>query len=178
MNSNRDEKVRNVSNLKNSDSNIVPNLYRRGFTLLEILIGISILIILATILWGGLIRFQRSLQLAGSLEDGISLLVEARTRTLSSLGEDQYGVHFQNDRVVLFKGVTYTAGNPDNVEGVLPRSVEISSVSLNGGGADVIFKRLTGTTDQYGDITYHLLADTSQTRTVSIVSTGLVKSGP
>ena len=149
-----------------------------GFTLIEVLIGIAVLIILGAITWGGLTRFQRSLQLTGAVEDGVSLLADARTGTLSSLGKEQYGVHFQSDRVVLFRGVIYIVGDPDNREGALPRGVEISAISLAGGGSDVIFERLTGATDQYGSITYRLLADTSQMRTISILATGLVKSGP
>lgn len=151
---------------------------KNGFTLVEILIGIAILMLLAVIGWNTLSRFRQTADLNRAAEAGISLLNDARSRTLSSVDASQYGVHFQTDRIVLFKGGSYSAGSPDNVEFLLPRTVEVSSISLIGGGSDAIFTRLTGMTSQSGTITFRLIANTAQTRMITILPGGVISSGP
>jgi len=148
--------------------------HMKGLTLIEILIVIAILFTLAALGAGALPLFQRTVDLNASLEDGMSALLRARSKTLA--GEDglQYGVHLSSDRVVLFEGGTYSSSDPKNEETVLPATVEISSITLNGDGAEVIFQKLTGETNQYGTVTFRLTSDFSKTRTLTILETGVV----
>ena len=144
----------------------------RGFTLAEIIIAVAILVLLATLVIGNLGPFRDRTNLNSAAEDGVSLLNEARSRTLSSQGGSQYSVRFETNKMILFTGATYNAGAPDNNESPLPAAIEISSISLNGGGVAVTFNRLTGATANYGTITFRLIHDTSQTRVVTINSAG------
>ena len=53
--------------------------------------------------------------------------------------------------------------------------VTIFSISLSGGGADVVFERLTGELDKSVTITITLVSDTSKTRVITIQLTGVVE---
>ena len=61
---------------------------------------------------------------------------------------------------------------PDNKEVTFHNNLAISNISLAGGGATVMFKRLTGATDQSGTVIVSLVADDSQQRVITISATG------
>lgn len=144
-----------------------------GFTLIEILAVITIAAILFAIIISGFsgLRQHSDFNLAG--DDSISFLQEARAKTLSSDSASVYGVHFETNKFVFFAGNTYNPLDSSNKDRLLPPTVEMSPTNLNGGGDDVIFKRLTGETDQYGTITLRLTSDPTTTRIIEISSTGL-----
>jgi hypothetical protein len=121
--------------------------------------------------------FRNAQTLENSVSEIISLIREARGKTLSSEDSSQYGLHFEASRMVFFKGTVFKEPGPAapyNREIQLSPLVEISSISLAGGGSDVIFKRLTGGTNQYGSVVLRVKSDTSKTRTININSTGAI----
>jgi len=146
---------------------------REGFTLTEILVVITIAIILFAIVVSGFVGLRENSDIALAVDDSISFLQEARAKTLSSDEASRYGVHFETTMFVLFAGDTYNASDPDNKNRMLPSTVEISNYALNSGGADVVFKRLTGETDEHGTVTFRLTNDPAVTHTIEIGRTGL-----
>lgn len=146
----------------------------KGYTLIEISIAIAIIVLIAGLALMGLRIYKVSSELAGATEEGISFLETARTQTLASQNASQYGVHFETQRIVFFAGAIFNSADPANGEQVLPSSVEISLISLTGGGSDVIFQRLTGVTSQYGTVTLRLKNDVSKTRVITIEQSGAV----
>lgn len=146
---------------------------RRGFTLIELIVVIAIATILFAIIISGFsgLRQHSDFNLAG--DDSISYLQEARAKTLSSDSASAYGVHFETTKFVLFTGDTYDPLDSSNKDRPLPSTVEISAIILTGLGDEIIFKRLTGETDQSGTITIRLTSDPSVTRVIEIASTGL-----
>lgn len=145
----------------------------KGFTALEIIIVIAILVVAAIIVMSGLGIFKRTSELNSATENGLSFLHEARAKTLSSKEASQYGVHFEENRVVLFKGESFIDTDPENDEFILPSNIEISSISLNGGGGNVIFRRLNGETDQFGTITFRIVSNPNRSRTIQILGSGI-----
>ena len=145
---------------------------RKGLTLTELLVVVSILFLLGAIAFSVLSGFRRTSILNAAVEDGISLLYQARSRTLSSQSALQHGVHFESGRMVLFRGATYSSGESTNEIVLLPNGVEISTITLNGGGVDVIFLRLTGATNNFGSTTFRSKYDTSITKTINIQASG------
>ena len=144
----------------------------KGLSLFEFLIVVSIIIIAAGIVLGPLADFYAATQLEGVAEEGLSLLLKAKAQTLSSQGGSRYGVHFETSRMVVFQGTVFTNGASGNEEVPIPSKVEIASIIINGGGGDVIFKRLTGETDHYGAITFRLITNPIKTRVITIHPTG------
>ena len=149
---------------------------KSGFTLLEILLVIGIFAVLAAAGVSPLLLFKKTSDLNGTLETGASFLLEARAKTLSSENESRYGVHFRHEATVLFKGAAFTEGALGNEVAPLPSSVEISNVSLQGGGNDVVWNRLTGEADAYGAVAFRLKSDTSKVRTLRIEKTGIIST--
>ena len=134
---------------------------RRGITLIEMLVVVAILAILAGIGTLALTSFRSAKTLSADSARVVSMLADARARTLASIDDSQYGVHFATDRSILFKGTSYTDGAATNVTLTLSSNVSISDISLPGGGSDVLFSRLTGKTSQSGSITLSLTGGTS-----------------
>lgn len=145
----------------------------KGFTLIEALIAIAILGILVLIAVGTLTVFRAQVDLGTTAQQIISTMQTARTQTLASESESQYGVHFETSKYVLFKGSTYDPASTTNKEYNLT-SAEIYQINLAGGGADVIFDRVRGTTSQNGNVRIRLIADTSRTETITINPVGQV----
>jgi prepilin-type N-terminal cleavage/methylation domain-containing protein len=156
---------------KSANSNNFPN--QKGFTFIEILIAVVILVLITLLMLASFTTLRQQVEIDSSSQNILSVLRLARSKTLASESEDSYGVHFQSDKYVLFKGTTYNALDSNNKDYTLTDS-EINSISLNGGGGDVIFNRIRGTTDEYGTVTIRLLTDTSKTHTININNYGQV----
>lgn len=145
----------------------------KGFTLIEILVALGILIVVLLIGMSTLPVFNKKVELDTFTENIISSLSLSRAKTLSSKDEAQYGVHFEQNKIILFKGTEYASGLEYKTIAT-PASVEVGSITLNGGTSDVVFKRLTGETDGYGTITTRLKSGTQDTKTIIIEKTGVV----
>lgn len=147
--------------------------HRQGITLLEILIAFAVMLFLAAIVIGSFAQFRNSKVLDTATEEIVSVLAKARGKTLASVNATTYGVHFETAQVVLFSGAAYNASALDNEVYVLDPALEISSIALSGGGADVIFARLTGKADRNGTITVRVKSDISKSRTITLHGTGI-----
>jgi prepilin-type N-terminal cleavage/methylation domain-containing protein len=126
----------------------------KGFTLIEILITISIIIIIISIVSPNFIEYKRQQVLKNTTEEVVSLLNKARNNTIASKESKNYGVRFFSDKVILFSGLTYTE-SVDNEVVNFDSYVTISNdggINLNGGSDEVVFSRLTGDVANYGSI--------------------------
>ena len=153
-------------------------LYMRwgnGFTLLEVLLVIVIAMILLAVSIFTFYEYREKTDLDMATERVLETLFEARAKTLSSENRSPYSVHFQGDKAIIFKGSTFNASDTTNIDYVLPPRTTIATISLAGGGNDIIFKRLTGETNQSGTVTLQLVNTPSSSTTISIASTGLAK---
>lgn len=146
----------------------------RGFTIIEIVIAVAVIAILSVIAFNSFSSFKNEQELANVIEEVVSDLRLARSKTIASENFSQYGVHFESQKVVIFTGTTYSAIDPNNIIYDVPARIEISSWNLAGGGADVIFQRLTGKTNQYGSITARVKTEPTKTKTVNIKQTGII----
>lgn len=148
----------------------------KGFSLVEILLALSIIAVIAVVGVTSFSNYNTEKALSLEAEKVVSLLVKARSLSLSAKGGDVYGVHFDTDKAVLFKGTSYSAGTAGNQAQQLNSAVRISATVLAGGGAEVVFRKLTGTTAQSGTVTLALVKNGSLTKTVTITATGTAYS--
>ena len=142
---------------------------------MELLVATAILVTIAAV---GIAVFNRLIEqtaLDSSVQQVLSIFEEARSRTLASENDQQFGVHLATSSVTLFVGSTYNASASTNEVTTLVRRVSISDISMTGGATEVVFARLTGKASVTGTITLTLISDTSQTHTLIINSTGLVE---
>ncbi|MBU3969030.1 prepilin-type N-terminal cleavage/methylation domain-containing protein [Patescibacteria group bacterium] len=148
---------------------------KKGFSLFEILLSIAIIVVILFVVINLFSNYNKKQVLDNSVEKVSSLLKEARSLTISSKDDNSYGVHFEQDVVVLFKGTTYISDDPNNKINQIDKKAFISEINLNGGGDNVIFQRLTGKTDYYGTVKISLTSDVLNFKTVSIYQTGVVE---
>ena len=148
---------------------------RHGFTLIELIVLISILGIILGIALVGFSSFLSTSKLDTLNEDVISFVRKAREKTLASEASFAYGVHIEESKLVIFRAPTYTQGEITNEEYVLPSNFFIPLVSLADGGNDIIFQLLSGQTLTFGIITIEKRSDSSVQKTVRIYETGIVE---
>ena len=146
----------------------------RGFTLIELLVAVFVIVLATTGITVALSHYTRTQALHGATRLVISEIEDARGRTLSSKGSSEYGVFFDDDRVVLFRGGNYSAGDPANEVTILDTRTTILSVSLSGGGSEIVFERLSGEASEDGTVEVALVNDPSIKQTITIQGTGLV----
>lgn len=141
--------------------------------LLELLLGIVILGIIASISFGSLTRYRTSQEVLRSVDLVVDALGKARTDTVASKGAQQYGVHIDEDAAVLFKGAAYSPGSSLNAIFEMPERVRLATSSI-GNSSNILFKRLSGATDQAGYVYVRDLDGVVATRTIQVLSTGII----
>lgn len=145
----------------------------KGISIIEIIIILAIISIVLGIAVMSLTSFKEEQTLNSAINESISYINEARAKTLSSKDFSQYGIHFEQSKITLFKGISYISSDPDNIDYILSSLLEISSISLNGGGNEIIFQKITGKTDQFGSVIYRVKNNPSKSKTITIKSTGI-----
>ncbi|MEK7130831.1 MAG: type II secretion system protein, partial [Patescibacteria group bacterium] len=141
---------------------------KQGFSLIEIIAVVAIGLILISVVLFSFSSFRNSKIIEVSADQVLSVINEARVKAVSSEDYSRFGVHLEIGRVVFFKGDIFTEPNLSNIETALSPLVEISDISLNGGGADVVFQKLTGKTGNYGSLRIRLKSDNSKYKTISV----------
>jgi len=150
----------------------------KAFSLLEIMVVIGIALGLMVIAVPTFKYFREESELNNGTGEIINTLRLAQSRTVTSEAASRYGVYFDNatqpHKYVLFKGSSYALRDVSADEiNILPRSVEISAISL-GGGEEVVFERIDGETPQAGSLSLGLITDISKTRTIYVENSGHV----
>lgn len=150
----------------------------RGFTLIEIIIAVSIFVILSGIIVGGFVFLQQRSYLNRNAHEFVEVLRLARNKSLASEDNLQYGIYINTatspNQYTLFKGSTYAERDQSydrNYSLIMP--VSFSAVNL-GGENEINFNRLTGSSEQSGNVILQYGSDTSKNTTIYISNSGAV----
>lgn len=138
---------------------------------MELLLVIAVLGLLFVVI---LPQFSktRELQVLKNAVGGVaSSLSQARSRTLASVDSFSYGVHFQTDKIVIFKGTRFVEGAPTNEILNLTEPATIATIAITGGGNDIYFARLNGVPNTTGSI---IVSTSNYSKTITISATGAV----
>ncbi len=131
------------------------NKKQKGFTLIEFLIVIAIVIVLFTAVMasqGGFLVKNYSNNYAEQMIFGLRT---AQMRSITNFKNDTWGVYFDdtNNKAVLFKGADYSSRDTSyDITTEFPDVLSFSNISLNGGVDYVVFDKVSGETNQYGSI--------------------------
>ncbi len=138
----------------------------RGFTTLELMVVIAAIAMVAAFaspfLAGGLFRRDAS----SSAALAVDALREAQSAVMSGKNGARYGVHFEADRFVLFRGAAYASGDSLNAVRLLDGGVRIGPITLTGGGSDVHFSDRRGVPTESGTVVFTAAAGSPITVTV------------
>ena len=144
----------------------------KGFTIIELLIVLTILAVLVGVISLPVIRFRREQALQNTTNAVLTVINEARAKTLAGTNNTNYGVRFESDRAILFQGSTYQSTSGTNQIFLYESPVVLGTVALFGGSSEITFDRLRGTTAQHGTLQLQLPSGT--TRTITVTANGTV----
>ncbi|MCD6528481.1 type II secretion system protein [bacterium] len=154
----------------------------KGFTLLEVIITLSILGILALISVLTLYSCFRGNLLDETSQKIVFYLELAREKSIAQNQGKNWGVYFENPSGTdnsffsLFYGDNYSSDN--SVEKIyLPKKVEFSDPADNS-SKEVVFRKITGFLKGGSDnsVTIYLKENPSQTKTIDVNLKGLVSN--
>lgn len=141
---------------------------------MELLVVIGIMTIILSVSFYFFSGFSKRNALEKDTASLVALIRNARMLAINSKDAMPFGIHLENNRAVLFEGNAYVAGGVNEKVFDFSSEVYISSYSLNTGGSDVVFARLSGSTLNFGVITIFLKNDSAST-TVTILRTGVIQ---
>lgn len=146
---------------------------KSGFSLVEILVVVFIASIILSIAIISGRSFNDSMNLENTAKSIDMKIKLAKSRSISALNGVNHSVHFEADRIVVFEGDTFDDSALTNEIFVFSDNIKINiPVSLSGGGNNLIFDRLTGSTDNPGNINIEVISDPSKTKQIIINSDG------
>lgn len=143
---------------------------------MELLVVVALLGVVFGLVFWGFHGFFGTSALDRTSQEALSLVAEARERTLSRQADEAWGVHLEAAQLVLFAGDIYIEGAATNKVYVLPQGISISTIVLAGAGVDIRFAKITGESTTPGF--FELEQQGSQgTKTISINETGTIEIG-
>ncbi len=144
----------------------------RGITVIELLVVLAVLGIIIAVVIPQFSKTRENQVLKSGVQDVLSSINKARSQTLSSLNSSSYGVHFQSDEVIIFKGTSFSDNDPNNENISITSPASISNVILNLISAipgEIYFNRLSGSPSKTGTVT---ISTTNYSKIITISATG------
>lgn len=146
---------------------------KSGFSLIEVLVVIFVVSIILSIAMISGRSFNDSINLENTAKSIDMKIKLAKSRSISALNGTNHSVHFETDRIVVFEGDTFDDSALTNEVFVFSDNIKINiPVNLSGGGNNLIFDRLIGSTDNPGNIDIEVISDPSKTKQIVINSDG------
>ena len=110
----------------------------KGFTLIEILLVLGIILAVGFVVVVISVSKVQSSQTESLLTDTASIMFLYQQNAYSGKNGKSYGIHFESDSYSLFIGDSYAAAESSDTV-ALPGDTTISTISLTGGGNDIVF---------------------------------------
>ncbi len=148
---------------------------QKGFTLMEVLLIVSISILLAITTLPIYSNLQISSQLEGNTSQIIQIIRTARERSAAGFNNAQHGVYFQADRYTLYQGTSYTSRDTDYDREVILDDVLRIIRNLTGSGEtdDLNFSKGLSVPNKIGTIT--LTHEIQGNSLISVNSFGMIE---
>ena len=147
----------------------------KGVSLIELLITISVVIFLIGTSIVSYRFFEKGAELENTAQHILATLKLAQTKTLASEDASPYGIHFEADKYILFKGDIYQPSAVDNQIHQLANRLEIYDIDLADGGNDIVFQRISGQANQNGTTSLRIISQPTRTKTITIRSSGQIE---
>ena len=106
-----------------------------GFTLIELVVAMAIILILAGFVTLSLISEQNITSVNATVDTLVSSMASQQTKAMASKSEglptgQSFGVYFQSDRYTLFKGTTYSASDSANFTTILDGGIRFTNITF------------------------------------------------
>lgn len=155
-----------------------------GFTLIEILVVIAVLLVISAITIPGMVTFRTKNSAENSAMEIARLIELAKSKAMASEDDEKFGVYFdyllEPSKYILFKGDSYaTREAADDLTYSLPEELEFYNINLSeietgDASNEVVFGKLPGISSHQGNVSLRRKADISQSETIYISSSGMI----
>lgn len=146
------------------------HLYFSGFSIVEILVVVAIVVSLAGVALLGLARVRDRLSLDDAAGAMVFHLEESKARAVAGHGGVSHGIRFADDSYSQFAGSAYDENDDSNVLHELDPRLRLTTDIL-GDEPAVVFSRITGAADESVTLTIGLRRD-PDTRRVIVIGPG------
>ncbi len=161
--------------MKTHSSNSQIRHKHRAFTLMEILVVVGLMMLISGISIAVLSSLLSKQRVEKDAESAYSYLQSARNQTLVGEAGSQYGVAFATTTITLFKGTSYTQGDPNVVTFTFLNNSVFQNVRLTGGATQVYFNKLSGKPSATGTIEVVSKNDPALKEVIIIHASGLTE---
>ncbi len=150
-----------------------------GVTLVEITMVLAIVAIVFSIGVTGYINWRHHVLLINGKEELKSTLLRAQQLATAAANNNNWGVHLEDKRYVLFSGSFYNEEDPLNIIKELS-GIEILNASttvsdgVGGLGSDVVFIKFTGQTYNTGTVQMIYDQNSEVNQSLQILSSGRI----
>lgn len=127
----------------------------KGFTLIEIMVVVAIVLVLSAIAIVSLSAMQERILLNSMASGLVFHLEESRSRSVAGVQGQPHGIYFDTDYYVQFRGEEYDPNDSTNTVHELDPRLELSTDILSG-EESIIFSRITGATEESHTVTISL----------------------
>ncbi|MBI5413187.1 hypothetical protein HZA42_02445 [Candidatus Peregrinibacteria bacterium] len=143
---------------------------KAGITMLEIIVVVTVIVIIAAGTFSIFSSFMANTYVDDTAQEIVYTLRKANTNTIARYYDLRWGVYFDDTAksFTLFAGESYAARNAQHdVATNLPASVTLSQISFNGGGKEVVFRKIAGDTTRYGSLKVQSTGGRERTITIN-----------
>lgn len=138
------------------------------------MVVLAVLGIIISVVMPQFSKIRENQVLKSGVQDILSSIDKARSQTLASLNSSVYGVHFQADKIIIFKGADFSTRDTAKDETInITTPATISNIVLGAGGpvsGNVYFNRLSGSPSINGTV---IISTTNYSKTITIWATGV-----
>ena len=138
-----------------------------GFSLIEILVVISIFAIIATVASTNLNGKKQKIILEQAQASVVQAFEEARSKAATGFGEEKHGVHVEQTKVIVFEGDSYVPGTGNEI--ALPSSVLTDQTDMT-----IIFTRISAEPDTDKDEPIIITHTNGETKTIILTEDGKI----
>lgn len=146
---------------------------KKGISAIEVITTVSIVVLITVVVLPQFSKIKERQSLNNSASTVITALNKASSQSLASVDSYVYGVRFNANSIVVFRGTAYSASTLNETLDI-PSPSSITDVTLNGVSAipgEMYFNRLTNIPSKTGTVT---ITTGSSQKIITIGATGIV----
>lgn len=147
--------------------------FRKGISVVEIMITIAILAGLSSVVIFSFSDINKKQALNKSVENVLSIFNEMRSKAMSSQDFSDYGIKLSTSSTISFKGSDFDSGT--DMKEYLVSDIVSFGYSISSSSSEIIFKKVTGETEQSGTLDFYLFSNPSHIENIEIYNTGVVE---
>jgi prepilin-type N-terminal cleavage/methylation domain-containing protein len=141
--------------------------FKRGFSLLEILLSLTLIGIMAGMVMPVSRNFLNRNELDQTVTNSVYFLRRAQALALAGDGDSAWGVKLSQSSILLFKGDSYATR-----DSLFDESISIAPIITFSGVGEFVFQKGSGLPSTTGTSSFTLFSN--ETRTITVNQKGMV----